>query len=1149
MIITKFDIENIVTQASSFSERLSNRLLEVNAAQVNEQEKSDERLERWCQVVAQGNWEKFHKRLQWDALDIDTVRLVISSLPIAENQPLPSWAATLQEVIKTASEWGQGTGQTQSVITDYQLPINIGSENPLPFEDLLLPAVHVARQKLLTHLGSPVLFPSSLPLELLSDEAYQKLESSLLHALVELCEKTLEFEFSHFRPFGYNVLNLLITDIEFTSEKTHYNAFVQKILQDGMLTFFQKYPVLGKLIATRVDFWIEATAEFIQRLKADITEIQKVFQTKQGLTEEGETERLIDGENSQLSVTYYQSPINNSQLGKVIDIKANLSDPHKRGRCVIALTFESGLKLIYKPKDFGLEVAYNKFLEWCNQQGVPLPFKILKLLNCQTYGWMEYVEHLPCEDEAAARHFYPRAGMLLCLLYVLGGTDCHYENLIASGENLVLIDTETIMHHEAKEMEDSPETTVLMPVRQQFWDSVLRTALLPRWDFNKDKRIAYDITGLGSAEPQALPERVLQWKLVNTDDMHRAYETVTMPVAKNVPTLNGMPLSPNNYLEELVEGFEQMYHFLIEQRQALLAESSPLKALSTQQVRFVFRATKVYGAVLQSALAPEFLQNGVDRSIELDILSRAFLTTQNKPNAWSILHSELRAMEQLDIPYFGANSNSDTLTVGLEQSLEGYFKAPSYSQVISRLQKLDETDLARQVAIIRGSFYARVARSPQAERSRSCRNQQAMTTSTQGAIALSTLLASEQFLAAACAIAEEIRSHAIKEADGSVYWIGLGYIPNAERFQFQPLGESLYDGNCGIALFLAALDYLKGSSEFRNLALDALGYTRSVLQAADGEFTQRWAKRIGIGGATGLGALVYSLVKISQFLKEPALIEDALKAANLIRTELIAADQQLDLLGGAAGTILGLLALYHETLEPTVLDKAIICGQHLLSARISIDGSPRAWKTIDEKPLTGFSHGAAGIAYALLRLYAVTGDRAYKQAASEGIAYERSVFSTSVGNWPDFRSFDQQNGQPGFMVNWCHGAPGIGLGRLGGLSILDTEEIHQDVKVALQATQKYGLRSVDNLCCGNFGRIEVLLVAAQKLSSPELLKTAREKSASVVARAAQTGGYQLFANLPNHVFSPSFFQGTAGIGYELLRLAYPETLPSVLLWE
>ena len=224
-------------------------------------------------------------------------------------------------------------------------------------------------------------------------------------------------------------------------------------------------------------------------------------------------------------------------------------------------------------------------------------------------------------------------------------------------------------------------------------------------------------------------------------------------------------------------------------------------------------------------------------------LSRAFLTTQSKPNAWPILHSELRAVEQLDIPYFGANSDSDTLTVGLKQPLEGYFKTSSYSQALSQLQKLDETDLARQVVIILGSFYARVACSTQVERhetSEKPQNQRPMAVSTQGTLSLSTLLSNKQFLAAACNIAEEICSNAIQEADGNVYWIGLSYIPNAERFQFQPLGESLYDGNCGIALFLAALDYIKSSSQLRSLALDALGYTR--------KFCRQQMEILGRGG-------------------------------------------------------------------------------------------------------------------------------------------------------------------------------------------------------------------------------------------------------------------------------------------------------------
>lgn len=1175
--MTKADLVNLIAQASYLSERLSNGLFEVDSNQVNE------RLNHWCQVVAQGSWEKFQKRLLWDGLDVDTVRLVLSSPPLAENQTLPDWAATLQDIIQMSSEWELGIGQSQS-------QIHIDPEKPLPFEDLLLPTLYVARQKLLNSLGSSILSPSCLPLELLSEEAYLNLERSLLFTLVNLCEKTLELEFSHFRPFGYSVFTRLAIQIKLTPQKTHYKAFVQKLLQDGLLDFFQKYPVLARLIATKIDFWVEATAEFLQRLKADLYEIQQLFQSKGLGIEDSRTREKF------FLIPNLQSSITNSRVGKVIKIKSNLSDPHNRGRCVIALTFESGLKLVYKPKDLSLEVAYNQFLDWCNHhfsrnwelettgtqkskpsERVPmfetqvpelgavksqnsdshLPFKVLKVLNRQTYGWVEYTEQLPCEDEAAAQRFYRRAGKLLCLLYVLGGTDCHHENLIASGEHLVLIDTEALMQHKARHMDDSLEVTALDSFNQQFWDSVLQTGLLPRWKFNHDNRIAYDISGLGSIDPQPLPWRIPQWKYINTDNMHRVYETVTKPLDKNVPMLNGVPLSPNNYLEELVEGFGQMYRFLSTHRQELLASefnsnqnlSNPLIALQSQQVRFIFRDTQVYGVVLQKTLAPEFLRNGIDRSIQLDILGRAFLLTKNKSNGWSILHSEVRAMEQLDIPYFAANSNSVTLTVGVEQPLENYLTESSYSQIISRLQKLDETDLTRQVAIIRGAFHARVARIHGTEQTEgdygrgSAISLQVTDFSTQSS------LTSSQLVASACAIAQEIQSHAIREADGSVSWISLGHIPNAERLQLQPLNQSLYDGNCGIALFLAALARFTGRSQFHDLALSALQPLRKVLQTIDTQAAQRLAERIGIGGAVGLGSIIYSLVRISYFLKEDALLKEALQVANMLASELITTDQKLDVMAGSAGAILALLALYNETTEPAILDKAIACGQHLLKYCTSFEGSPRAWKTFGEKPLTGFSHGAAGITYALLRLYAATQNSAYLEAALEGIAYERSVFSSSAANWPDLRFSERQKDQPRFMVSWCHGAPGIGLARLGSLSILETEEIHQDVEVALQTTQKHGLQGLDILCCGNFGCIELLLVAAQKLFRTELREKALQRAACVVAKVEQTGAYQLFPNLPNYVFSPGFFQGTAGIGYELLRLAYPEILPSVLLLE
>lgn len=180
-------------------------------------------------------------------------------------------------------------------------------------------------------------------------------------------------------------------------------------------------------------------------------------------------------------------------------------------------------------------------------------------------------------------------------------------------------------------------------------------------------------------------------------------------------------------------------------------------------------------------------------------------------------------------------------------------------------------------------------------------------------------------------------------------------------------------------------------------------------------------------------------------------------------------------------------------------------------------------------------------------MYSATDDWRYRDAALEEIDYERSVFSPSEANWPDFRNFNPDK-KPVFPVQWCHGAAGIGLARLGSLEILKTEAIEQEIQIALQTTQKQGLKVIDHLCRGNLGLIEVLLVGAKRYERSDWRQVALQQATTVVARAQQSGAYQLFPNLPNSVFNPGFFQGTAGIGYELLRLANDD-LPSVLLWE
>jgi type 2 lantibiotic biosynthesis protein LanM len=808
----------------------------------------------------------------------------------------------------------------------------------------------------------------------------------------------------------------------------------------------------------------------------------------------------------------------------------------------MALSFRSGLRLIYKPRDVGPEDALQRLLSWCNRQSLSLELRTVRVLDLGTHGWMELVEQRPCADAAAARRFYRRAGMLLGVLSPFGASDCHRENVVASGEDLVLIDAEVLLNQEAATWGEPQAGAMDAAGHRQLWDSVLRTGLLPRWQLSPDQRTAYDISGLGSVEPQPAPTPMPRWRAINTDDMHRAHEPFEMPALENVPTLEGRPLRPEEYAAEVIEGFAELYRLLMDRREALLTSPDLAPVLAGCRPRFLPRDTQVYGVVLRQALAPTCLVDGARHGIELEALARAFLVAGERPVAWPLLRAEIAALERMDIPHFSSTVSSDALTGDVDPPIDHFFERAAGDELRERLARLDEADLALQCRIIRDSFVARTARPGTDEPVpfEPGRMEPSVVTPPLPA-------ARESLIREAIAIAERLESSAVRGADGSVNWIDLQLLPAAGRLQLQPLGASLYDGCCGVVLFLAALERMTGDSRFHDLIDGALHSLRGLLRIPDEALVRRAARRLGLGGMTGLGSIVYALVRSARLLDDDELLADALRAADLITPDLVAADEHLDVMSGSAGALLGLLAVHGETGERSVLERATLCGRLLLARRVVTGEGTRAWQTMGDRPLTGFSHGAAGIAYALLRLGAVTSDDAFVAAASEGIGYERSVFSSAVGNWPDLRP-TALGREPTFVVRWCHGAAGIGLARLGGIELLDTDEVRQDVDAALAATHRCDGHDVDHLCCGNFGRIELLLQGGQKLRRPELNETATRMAAWSMARAGRVGAYRLDGELGG-AQSPSLFRGTAGIGYQLLRLAAPDTLPSALLME
>src|SRR5262249_48856943 len=145
-----------------------------------------------------------------------------------------------------------------------------------------------------------------------------------------------------------------------------------------------------------------------------------------------------------------------------------------------------------------------------------------------------------------------------------------------------------------------------------------------------------------------------------------------------------------------------------------------------------------------------------------------------------------------------------------------------------------------------------------------------------------------------------------------------------------------------------------------------------------------------------------------------------------------------------------------------IVGSAIMCGEHLLrSAEPMPSGIGWVTSIKSSQPLTGLSHGASGFAWALFRLSRLTGDVAYRNAALEALAYERSQYRPQSRNWPDCRDESGVVTPDGgtkvtCMTAWCHGAPGIGLMRLHCLPELDADMASADIQAALETTLAEG---------------------------------------------------------------------------------------------
>jgi type 2 lantibiotic biosynthesis protein LanM len=1036
---------------------------------------SDGNFRDWCGIATGNDERRFLRRFMWDRLDLEDVSRASLVCDKELGNQLPRWASELVCILEPIAAEETIYGEARGFVDP---------ANPLPFEDLLFPFVTHARRRVLSDCAT---------YGALTGSVRAQLERALLALLAHVAGQTFNLEFTAYRALRQFEEDPFRAGSGSKPGTRLYRAFVSNLLQDRLFSFFSEYPVLARLLSTCVSQWVQSTGEFVERFREDEADLRHLF-------------------GSDLA------------FDRIVSIETSISDRHNDGRTVAIVSFDSGAKLVYKPKPLDLDVKFLCFIDWANNAGLSVPLKIPRVLNRGAWGWAEYIApaELPCHESTPL--FYRRIGMLLCLAYILGEVDWHFENLIASGEHPVPVDFETLLHPRVQgrpgvvELATEVERTIEDLVR----DSVLRTGLLPPFGVLEEDG-EFDSSGLTGDSGQKTQFVRFDWKDVNTDGLELTPFYSETRAKSNLPRIRGEKVSPVDFQPDLIGGFTEMYELVLRNRDTLMAQGAALACFEQCHTRFVFRSSSFYSHILLRSLHPDYLRDGFAHSVQLDILSAALLKSNICPASWPALRKEHEALERLDIPLFRIASDSDRIRIGSGEFITNLVPESGFARLGWRVRSLGPADLKFQIGIIEKALHGR-------EEQRRFYRQPSLSVNSEATGVRFN------FARIAIKISEALVESSIPTNSGGVTWITPAQLPLSRPLRLESTGCSLYDGASGIAMFLAAAARASNRVDFAEHARRALMPLQQEIH--DQKRAHTLTENAGIGGCSGVASIIYALVQIASLLNERSLLQDAEAAAALLTPDMISSCKKDDVVGGLAGAILGLLVLHRETAEAALIERALKCARQLLSRRFESDTGHRVWATHRGRCLTGFAHGAAGIGHALFQLAHATCSEELYVAAEDCFDYELSLFRPEPGNWLDLR-YDS----PAFAASWCHGAPGIAFSRMSTAAATHWSHAREDVEAAVAATLDAGLHPLDLVCCGNFGRIEFLLAAARFLNRPELSAAAEKLAAAALQRRNANGNFRIFADLPVSIDSPSLFCGLAGIGYVLLRLGGDGDLP------
>lgn len=424
-------------------------------------------------------------------------------------------------------------------------------------------------------------------------------------------------------------------------------------------------------------------------------------------------------------------------------------------------------------------------------------------------------------------------------------------------------------------------------------------------------------------------------------------------------------------------------------------------------MRSLARPTHDYTVLLAETTHPDVMRDALDRDQAFGLL---WVRAAVDPSVARLVRSEAEDLWAGDVPLFTTLASSRDLRTESGRLIEGLLPESGVDRVRRTMAALGPAHLERQLWITSAHLATRSIGTgpiaPDAGPAADAGDEEPC----------------ERALVAAQGIADRLEATSYRNA-GRVGWLGLDFSASG-RWSVAPLGVELYNGYAGVALFLAQLVAVTGADRYAESA-------RGVLELMTGYVQKQLGGRLAqqdqceLGAFNGLSGVALAFASCAVLLDDKSFAEPVTPILEFAADRLRA--DEFDLTSGAAGILAVAESLAADYGAPAhqLADR---CANILISGAVPADPG-LAWPGPAPTHLLGFSHGVAGIAWALHGYARRTGDLVAETVASRALRHEHAAYDERMANWPDHRL-----DTPSDQYTWCHGAPSIGLARASSLA-------------------------------------------------------------------------------------------------------------------